>query len=113
MASPLQQIVKSVALTGTAALLYTSPAGVWTQIVALTATNIDASSHTITLNIVPSGGSAGTGNVTTPALGLLAGTSYNGRNECGQILGPGDALWGAADAPSVVNVFASGLLSTS
>ena len=59
---------------------------------------------------MPSGGSAGTGNTSTPDKAILAGGSYNGQNEYGQVLNPGDALWGLADAGSVLNVFASGLL---
>jgi hypothetical protein len=112
MASPLQQIVSSVLLDGSPTELYVSPSGVWTQIVALTATNATFSPHTVTLNIVPLGSAAGSGNASTQTLGLLPSGSYNGQNEYGQILNPGDSLWGAADAAGVVTVFASGLLAT-
>src|ERR1700689_2692924 len=107
MSSPTLEIVNSVVLTGSAAVLYTSPIGTWTQIMALTAANIDTATHVATFYIVPSGGSAGTTNISTDAQAILPGANYNGRNEYGQVLNPGDALWGKADAGSVVNVFAS------
>lgn len=113
MASPVQEIVSSVQLSATSALLYQAPPGVWVQIMALRASNADTSIHTVTFNVVPSGGSVGVANQTTPPLAVLPGSVYPGTNEYGLVLNPGDALWGNADTAAVVNCFASGLLSTS
>lgn len=112
MASPLQQIVPSTQLAGSAGLLYTSPPGFDTQIVALNAVNVDTSTHTITLYIVPFGEQPGAATTTTSANGLLAGQNYNGQNEYGMVLGPGDALWGQADTPSVITIAVSGLVNS-
>lgn len=106
------QIVNSVQLTGSAALLYTSPAGVWTQIMKLSAKNTDTSVRVITLYLVPSGGSALTATIITGPQGIFVGATFNDPNVYGQVLNPGDALWGFADVTAKVNVFASGLLST-
>ena len=111
--SPSQQIVETQQLGSSPALLYDSPAGTWTQILALTATNTDTTSHTLTLYIVPAGSIATNATMTTPGRGILAGGNYHGQNETGQILNPGDALWGQADTGGVVNILASGLLTVS
>ena len=108
MASPFQQIVKSVTLTGSAAALYTSPLGTWTQINKLTCCNTDTASHTVTLYIVPSGGSSGATNVTTSAQAVSPGQTWNSPNEYGQVLNPGDAIWGFADTAAHVTILASG-----
>jgi hypothetical protein len=113
MASPVQQIIETQQLGSSAGLLYTSPSNVWTQIIALTAVNTDTATRTITLYIVPSGGSAGAPTESTPPRALLAGGGYNGQNEYGMVLNPGDAIWGVADTAAKVNVFASGLLNVS
>lgn len=111
--SVVQEIVNSVQLTSSSATLYTAPAGTWVQILRLVATNVDTASHQITFQLVPSGGSAGTVNKTTDALVVLPHSNYPGYNEYGLVLNPGDKLAGFAESGSVVNVFASGLLTFS
>ena len=113
MASPAQQIVQSQQLGAAAGLLYTSPSLVWTQITALTVSNPTPSPHVVSLWIVPNGSSAGSNTVSTPPRAILAGGTYNGSNESGMILGPGDALWGAADAINSLTIMAAGLLIVS
>lgn len=112
MASQIAQIVETRQLAGSAALLYSSPSLISTQITALTAANTDSAPHAITLYIVPAGGSAAKATITTPARVIPAGGTYNGQNEYGQVLGPGDALWGFADTASQVNILASGIQVT-
>lgn len=109
--SPIQQIINSVRLTGSAAALYTAPGGFTAQVMKLTVANSDTSAHTYTLYLVPSGGSATAATVITPLAGILPNATVNDPNIYGQVLNAGDAIWGLADAPSVLTVFASGLLS--
>ena len=112
MTSPLQQIVETQQLTNSAAQLYISAPGTWTQIVALGAVNIDTAVHQLTIYLVPAGSAAGTGTASTPGFTLLPGSNYNGQNEYGMVLNPGDSIWALADTGAVVNIFASGLLNS-
>ena len=112
MASQIKQIIETQQLGGSAALLYQSPAFTTTQITALTATNTDSVTHAITLYIVPSGGTATASTLSTAARPILAGGNYSGQNEYGQVLNPGDSIWGLADTAAKVNVMASGLQAT-
>ena len=112
MTSPVQQIIATQQLTGSAVNFYASPAGVWTQIIALGAVNVDTAVHSVTIYIVPTGGSAGAGTTTTKAFTLLPNQNYNGQNEYGMVLNPGDSIWALADTTSVVNILASGLLNS-
>lgn len=111
MTSPVQQIIPTQRLTNSAAAYYTSPAGVWTQITALGCVNTDTSVRAITIYLVPTGGSAASATITTSARSVLIGDNYNGQNEYGMVLNPGDALWAFASTTNVVNIFASGLLN--
>jgi hypothetical protein len=111
--SPAQPIVAAgTQLGGSEAVLYTAPTGFWVQIMALRAVNVDTGNHTVSLGIVPSGGSYSVANLTTDALALLAGNSYLGYNEYGLVLAPGDSLVGFADTGAKVNILASGLLTS-
>lgn len=112
MTSPVKQIIENQQLTGSAAMLYTSPAGVWTQITSLGAVNVDTAVHSVTIYIVPNGGTAGAATLSTSAFALLPGQNYNGQNEYGMVLNPSDAIWALADSPAVVNIQASGLQNT-
>jgi hypothetical protein len=108
MASPVLQIVTSQQLASTAASLYTSPIGTWTQISKLTCCNTDTGTHTATLHIVPSGGSTGASTTTTLGQAISPGQTWNSPNEYGLVLNPGDALWGYADTASKVTIAVSG-----
>ena len=112
MTSPVQQIIAMQQLTGSAAVLYASPSGVWTQIISLGAINADTAVHSVTIYVVPNGGFAAASTATTLAFTLLPGQNYNGQNEYGMVLNPGDAIWALADTTSVVNILASGLLNS-
>ena len=112
MTSPVQQIIETQQLTNSAAALYTSAPGVWTQIVALGAVNVDSAVHQVTIYLVPAGGTAGTGTTSTPGYTLLPSANYNGQNEYGMVLNPGDSIWALADTGAAVNIFASGLLNS-
>jgi hypothetical protein len=108
MASPVLQIIPSQQLTGSAAALYTSPLWTWTQINRLTCCNTDAATHAVTLYLVPSGGSDTAATTSTSAQAISPGQTWNSPNEYGQVLNPGDAIWGFADTTATVTIFASG-----
>ena len=112
MASPIQAIVNAQ-LANSAGILFTSPGGIWTQIISLTCVNADSSTHQVTFHLVPSGGSPITANKSTILQALLPNQTWNSPNEYGKVLNPGDTLQGFADAASFVNVFVSAILASS
>lgn len=112
MASPIQALFNGQ-LSTAALLLYSSGTGVWTQISKLLCVNTDTVGRTVTFYVVPSGGSAGTANITTNAQGILNGDSFNSPNEVGLVLNPGDGIYGLASAGNVVNCLIAGVQTTS
>lgn len=112
MASPVLAIIPATQLSNSAAALFTSPPGVWTQIVSLTCQNTDVTSRQVTFYLVPAAGSAGSTNVITNGQALSPGQSWNDPFVYGKVLNPGDSIWGLASSASVVNVFAAGVQTT-
>ncbi len=102
------QIVEGQFLATGGAALFTSPTGVYTRLDKVLVSNTGTASATVTLNVVPSGGSAGTLNATTNAQAVLPGQSWSSPNEVGLVLNPGDILVGAASAVSTLVIFAAG-----
>lgn len=72
------------------------------------AANTDSSTRTITVNIIPSGGSVGGQNIITSALSLTAGQSLDLPEQKNQILNPGDMISVKASVASKVVVRVSG-----
>ena len=112
MASPIQPLV-NIQLTNSATALYTALAGFSVQISKVVCVNTATTGHTVTLAIVPANASYGTQYITTDVQGLLPLQSWNSPNEAGLVLAGGDSLYGLADAGSVVNIFASGVVTAS
>ena len=56
----------------------------------MTATNTTGSAATITVKLIPSGGSAGASNTLTSAKSVAAGDSYTFPEIVGHVLEPGD-----------------------
>lgn len=95
-----QQYVENAALT----LKYTSPlAGKGTWIDKAVFTNISGSAATLTVNIVPSGGSAGNDNKVIPGQSIAAGVVTSVAELAGKFIGPGDAIHWQASAGSAIN----------
>jgi len=92
MASPVREIVTAQFAPSAQTTLYTSPVGITTRIDKLSVTNTDTVSQTISINLVPSGGSVGASNLTTSVHAILAGDTFNSPNEYGHYLNPGDAI---------------------
>jgi hypothetical protein len=92
VASPVLEIVPAQIAPSTQTTLYTSPAGITTRIDKLSVQNNDGSSHTISINLVPSGASVGASNRTTNGQVVLPAQTWNSPNEYGHYLNPGDAI---------------------
>lgn len=96
-------------LTGSAATYYTVPGSTRTIIKKLTLTNTDSVTRTVTIYLVPSGGSAAASNVILSAQGITAGETYEVFVAEGQTLAAGDTIQALASTTSVVNMQASGV----
>ncbi len=91
MASPALEIIPAQAAPTSQTTLYTSTLVV-TRIDKLTVINTGVVNVSISINIVPSGGSVGTSNLTTNAQTLIPKQSWNSPNEQGHYLNAGDFI---------------------
>lgn len=83
---------------------YTSPAnGKGTWIDKATFANTDVVSQTITVYIVPSGGSAGNDTKAIPATAILTGAVTSIADLAGKFISPGASIQWVASAASKVN----------
>lgn len=71
---------------------YTVAAGVRGTILKYTVTNVSASSATITVKLVASGGSAATANTIVPGKSVAPGETYNCPELVGHTLNAGDFI---------------------
>lgn len=108
MSSPLVEIVTAQYAPNSQTTLYTSPASTTTRIDKLTVTNVTGSVATISINMIPSGGTVGASNLSTQAQAIGAGSTWNSPNEYGHYLNPGDALSVLASAPSALTILVAG-----
>ena len=92
--------------------LYTVPAGATVIIDSLTATNTDASTRTVTINLVPSGGAVDPNNLISDAVSITASANNVFAEMKSQILQAGDAIYVEASVASKVVVRASGRVCT-
>lgn len=109
MAFSLTPIIrKQFVATGSAADYFTA-GGTGVRIDFLSVVNSDSAAHTVSIWLVPSGGSLGNSNVSTLNKTVQPGQTWNSPNELGAVLGAGDTIWAMASAASVLNIFASGV----
>lgn len=88
---------------------YTVPLSTNTIIDKFTATNTDSGgAHTISVNIIPSGGSVGTTNLIITVLSVAASTCIDIAELQNQILGPGDVISIVSSAATTMVIRASG-----
>jgi len=99
-------------LTTSATVLYTAPANTRTLLGKLTLTNISGSSASVTIYIVPRGGTPGTSNEIWKTLTIPAGGN---NTECrdvteivNHVLEAGDSLQALASANSAITARLSG-----
>lgn len=86
---------------------YTVGTGTRTIIDKFTGYNADASSRTLTVNLVPNGSSAATANVLVVKT-IAAGVTETFPEVCGHVLEAGGFISVVASAASVVSIRASG-----
>lgn len=88
-------------------LKYTSPAagsgGKGTWIDKAVFANPSAGSATVTVYIVPSGGSAGNDTMAIPPLSIAAGASVSVAELAGRFIAAGSAVWWVASAATTIN----------
>lgn len=85
-----------------------SAIGKHTIIDKFTATNTDGNSRTLTVHLVPAGGTPGDSNRITSALTIAAGASVDLPEMKSHTLNPGDFIAARADVAGVVVIRASG-----
>lgn len=100
--------IESTVLTGSAVSLYTSPTVTTTIVDNLSLTNTTVSPVSVTIYLVPVGGSPGTGNIVVDALSVPANSVVPAPAMQYQILNPGDSIVALAGSASAVNIRASG-----
>lgn len=87
---------------------YTAAAGTHTIIDKFTATNTDSGSQSLTVNLVPSGGSVSASNLVIKAKSISAGATADITELQNQILNPGDFISVVASVASKVVIRSSG-----
>jgi hypothetical protein len=109
MSSPYVEIVTAQYAPNSQTVLYTSPSGTTTRIDKLTVTNVSGSVQTISINLVPNGGTVGASNLTTDAQAITPSQTWNSPNEYQHYLNPGDSLSVLASAASALSIAVAGL----
>lgn len=92
----------------TATPQYTAPTGTRSIIDKFTATNISASAATLSVHLIPSGGSVGDGVLIVKTKTLGAAECYTFPEIVGHVLSPGDSVVTTASAANAVTIRCSG-----
>ncbi len=87
---------------------YTAPVSTRTIVDKFTAYNSDATDRTLTIHIVPSGGSAGAANIIVNAQTIVTGTSVDFPIMQNQILATGDVIRVVPSTTGVISIRCSG-----
>lgn len=98
-------------LTTSATTIYTAT-NVRAQVHAATFVNTTAGAITVTIYLVPNGGSAGAANTLLSARSLAAGESYKVIELIGQWLSAGDTIQALASAATSISVMIGGIEQT-
>lgn len=101
-------LIEAKYAANTDTLEYTAPANTRVIVDKFTVTNTDGSSRTITVNIVPSGGSVGASNIITSAQSISAGQSTSLGEMQNHILNAGDTIYVKASVASLLVIRLSG-----
>ncbi len=112
MAVSLIDIVKPQQVPASLTVLYAAPPSTSVRIDKLTVSNPTSAPVTITLNVVPVGGTPGAANQTTNAQSILPNQTWNSPNEVGLVLGAGDAIWATASGANALVIAVGGISAT-
>jgi hypothetical protein len=96
--------IPSVALAATATTIYTASTGITASTIGnMSFSNTSASPVAITVYNVPTGSSAGTGNIVVPSFTLSAGQNYVPPQLIGLSIAAGSSIQALAGTAAVVN----------
>lgn len=101
-------IIDAVYAASSDTVVYTAPGGTKTIIDKFTATNTDAGSQTLNVNIIPSAGSVGASNLVIDALPIATLVTKDFSELQNQILNPGDKISVKASIASKIVIRGSG-----
>lgn len=87
---------------------YTAPSGTRTIIDKFTGTNTTGGAVSLTVKLIPNGGSAGASNTIVSARSLAAGECYTFPEIVGHVLNPGDVISTLASSATSITVRGSG-----
>lgn len=107
-----KRLVDGSQLTTSAATYYTTPANTLTTISACSATNTTATARTVTVYLVPNGGSATAANTVCSARVVAPGETFNVVGAIGQTMVAGGTLQALAEANTAISLVASGYETT-
>lgn len=96
--------ITAAQLTNAAATYYTVPANTRGIVKKLTFTNTDTSARTVTVYLVPSGGTASASNILISAQSVAAGECYECFPAQGQTLQTGGTIQALADVGAKVTI---------
>lgn len=109
MATTNRRIIAGSQLTTSAATYYTAPAGTRCVVKRLTLTNTSAGVATVTIYLVPSGGSASDANTITDTRALAAGETWDCASAEGHVVEAGGLVQALASAATSVTIIGSGV----
>lgn len=106
-----KRLVDGTQLTAVAATYFTVPANSLMTISATSVTNTTPTPRTVTVHLVPAGGTASAGNVVCSARIVAPGETYNVAGAIGQTLAADGTLQALSDAASALTLVASGYIT--
>lgn len=109
MATTPKRLVSGSQIAASATTYYTAATGTKARIDSLALTNTTGTGRTVTLYLVPSGGTAGVTNCVLSAYTVAAGETYVPPGIIGQWLESGGTLQAVASAATAVTLVASGV----
>lgn len=109
MAVTAKKLFAPAQLTASAATYYIVPANTSCLIKKITATNNDTVARTVTIYLVPSGGSAGVTNIIMKTKAIAAAETYEFTEIEGHVISTGDTIQALADSASQVTFQGSGV----
>lgn len=112
MAITGKRMVSGSQITASLATYYTVGASTRAQIQAMTVTNTNASARTVSIHLVPSGGTADATNIVLSAKSLAQNESYKVIEAIGQWLEAGGFISAVASAATSIDLVASGIETT-
>jgi hypothetical protein len=107
MAVVIKVLIPAKAAENTQTAQYTA-VNCRTVIDKFTATNTSASNATLSVNLIPDGGSASNGNLIVKTISIAVGQTYTFPELVGQVLDSGSFISTIASAASALTIRASG-----